>query len=161
MGVVWTFFSLICPFSPLSPSLWETVRYRLKYCLKGPLNPKQPTNQHPERGRKKREMIGERKIYPNNPHPHLLQTQKALALPLFKLVERPGIKIFPSPNRKDLSTGTTTVEPIHIMAVSQLAMTREIIPKNRHHPTAARTAGSCPTQHNLPTRAQLKEEGKS
>ena len=31
-------------FSPLSPSLWETVRYRLKYCLKGPLNPKQPTN---------------------------------------------------------------------------------------------------------------------
>ena len=31
--------------SLLSPSLWETVRYRLKYCLKGPLNPKQPTNQ--------------------------------------------------------------------------------------------------------------------
>ena len=28
-------------FSPLSPSLWETARYRLKYCLKGPLNPKQ------------------------------------------------------------------------------------------------------------------------
>ena len=28
----------------LSPSLWETARYRLKYCLKGPLNPK-PTNQ--------------------------------------------------------------------------------------------------------------------
>ena len=38
-------FTLIYPFSPLSPSLWETVRYRLKYCLKGPLNPKQPTNQ--------------------------------------------------------------------------------------------------------------------
>ena len=32
-------------FSPLSPSLWETARYRLKCCLKGPLNPKQPTNQ--------------------------------------------------------------------------------------------------------------------
>ena len=31
--------------SPLSPSLWETARYRLKYCLKGPLNPTQPTNQ--------------------------------------------------------------------------------------------------------------------
>ena len=30
--------------SPLSPSLWETARYRLKYILKGPLNPKQPTN---------------------------------------------------------------------------------------------------------------------
>ena len=45
----WVFFfdifSLICPFSPLSPSLWETARYRLKYCLKGPLNPKQPINQ--------------------------------------------------------------------------------------------------------------------
>ena len=38
-------FLLIYPFSPFSPSLWETARYRLKYCLKGPLNPKQPTNQ--------------------------------------------------------------------------------------------------------------------
>ena len=38
-------FSLIYLFCFLSPSLWETTRYRLKYCLKGPLNPKQPTNQ--------------------------------------------------------------------------------------------------------------------
>ena len=38
-------FILLCPFSPLSPSLWETARYRLKYCLKEPLNLKQPTNQ--------------------------------------------------------------------------------------------------------------------
>ena len=38
-------FTLIYPFSPLSPSLWETAQNRLKYCLKGPLNPKQPTNQ--------------------------------------------------------------------------------------------------------------------
>ena len=38
-------FTLLYLFSPLSPSLWETVRYRLKYCLKGPLNPKQPANQ--------------------------------------------------------------------------------------------------------------------
>ena len=36
-------FTLTCSFSPLSPSLWETARYRLKYCLKGPLNPKLPT----------------------------------------------------------------------------------------------------------------------
>ena len=36
-------FTLIYHFFPLSPSLWETARYRLKYCLKGPLNPK-PTN---------------------------------------------------------------------------------------------------------------------
>ena len=38
-------FTLLYPFYPLSPSLWETARYRLKYCLKGPLNPKHPTNQ--------------------------------------------------------------------------------------------------------------------
>ena len=44
VGVVWTFL-LSSILSPLSPSLWETARYRLKYCLKGPLNPKQPTNQ--------------------------------------------------------------------------------------------------------------------
>ena len=38
-------FSLIYQFSFLSPSLWETARYRLKYCLKGPLStPNQPTN---------------------------------------------------------------------------------------------------------------------
>ena len=37
-------FSLIYHFSLPSPSLWETARYRLKYCLKGPLSPKQPTN---------------------------------------------------------------------------------------------------------------------
>ena len=37
-------FTLIYPFSSLSPSLWETARYRLKYCLKGPLNQKQATN---------------------------------------------------------------------------------------------------------------------
>ena len=43
-GVVWTFL-LSSILSPLSPSLWETARYRLKYCLKGPLNPKQPTKQ--------------------------------------------------------------------------------------------------------------------
>ena len=37
-------FTLIYSFFPLSPSLWETARYRLKYCLKGPLNPNnQPT----------------------------------------------------------------------------------------------------------------------
>ena len=28
--------------SPVSPALWKTARYRQKYCLKGPLNPKQP-----------------------------------------------------------------------------------------------------------------------
>ena len=37
-------FTLIYHFFPLFPSPLETARYRLKYCLKGPLNPK-PTNQ--------------------------------------------------------------------------------------------------------------------
>ena len=38
-------FTIICPFSPLSPSLSETALCRLKCCLKGPLNPKHSTNQ--------------------------------------------------------------------------------------------------------------------
>ena len=42
--VVWLdIFTLLYLFSPLPPSLRETARYRMKYCLKGPLNPKQPT----------------------------------------------------------------------------------------------------------------------
>ena len=36
-------FSLVYHFSFLSPSVWKMARYRLKYCLKGPLSPKQPT----------------------------------------------------------------------------------------------------------------------
>ena len=43
---VWTFFSFAYRFCVLAPSLWETARYRLKYCLKRPFNPKQPANQH-------------------------------------------------------------------------------------------------------------------
>ena len=31
-------FTLIYPYSTLSPYLWETARYRLKYCLQRPLN---------------------------------------------------------------------------------------------------------------------------
>ena len=40
-------FSLVYHFSILTPSLWETARYRLKYCLKGPLSPNQPTKNPP------------------------------------------------------------------------------------------------------------------
>ena len=43
-------FTLLYLFSSLSPSLWETARYRLKYCFKGPLNPKQQTNLECTRG---------------------------------------------------------------------------------------------------------------
>ena len=31
-------FTLMYPFLPLSPSLWDTARYRLKFYLKVPLN---------------------------------------------------------------------------------------------------------------------------
>ena len=41
-SLVWTFFSHLSFLS----SLWDMARYRLKYCLKGLLNPKQPTNQY-------------------------------------------------------------------------------------------------------------------
>ena len=33
-------FSLVYHFSFLTPSLWETARYRLKYCLKRAVKPK-------------------------------------------------------------------------------------------------------------------------
>ena len=39
------FFPLVYHFSLLSSFLWEADRYRLKYCIKGPLSPNQPTNQ--------------------------------------------------------------------------------------------------------------------
>ena len=45
-GACLDIFTLVYHFSFLSPSLWETARYRLKYCLKGPLSPtNQLTNQ--------------------------------------------------------------------------------------------------------------------
>ena len=45
-GVCLDFFlSSINLYLLLSPSLRETVRYRLQYCLKGPLSSKQPTYQ--------------------------------------------------------------------------------------------------------------------
>ena len=44
-GGCFDIFSLVYHFSFLTPSLWETARYRLKYCLKGPLSPNQPTIQ--------------------------------------------------------------------------------------------------------------------
>ena len=44
-GLFGHFFSRLS-FLFLSPSLWETAQYRLKYCLKGPLSPKQPTIHH-------------------------------------------------------------------------------------------------------------------
>ena len=41
----WGLFGVFSLSLSLSLSLWETARYRLRYCLKGPLNTKQPTNQ--------------------------------------------------------------------------------------------------------------------
>ena len=44
-GLFRHFFSLLSFILSFSLSLWETARNGLKYCLKGPLSPKQPTNQ--------------------------------------------------------------------------------------------------------------------
>ena len=44
-GLFGHFFSHLSLLFSFSLSLWETARYRLKYRLKGPLNPEQPTNQ--------------------------------------------------------------------------------------------------------------------
>ena len=44
-GFILYIFPLVYHFFLLSSSLWETARYRLKYCLKGPFSPKQPTDQ--------------------------------------------------------------------------------------------------------------------
>ena len=38
------FFSRLSFLSSFSHSFWEMAQYRLKYCLKGPLSQKQPTN---------------------------------------------------------------------------------------------------------------------
>ena len=43
-GGCFDIFILVYHFTFLSPSLWETARYRLKYCRKGPFSPKQPNN---------------------------------------------------------------------------------------------------------------------
>ena len=40
-------FSPLYLFSPLSLTLWETARYRLKYCLKGPLQNNQSITANP------------------------------------------------------------------------------------------------------------------
>ena len=49
-------FSLDYHFSLLSPSLWEAVRYRLKFCLKGSLN----QNNQPTRLRRVRSVVRRR-----------------------------------------------------------------------------------------------------
>ena len=78
-GVCLDIFTLIYPFFPLSPSLWETARYRLKYCLKGLVGwlfwIKRPfetvfqsiSGRLTKRGRKKRELIDERKNVQTTP----------------------------------------------------------------------------------------------
>ena len=44
-GFVLDLFTLLYPFPPFSLFLKETTRYRLKYYLKGPLNPTQQEQQ--------------------------------------------------------------------------------------------------------------------
>ena len=68
-GGVLDIFTLLYPFSHLSPSLWETARYRLRYCLKGSLNPKQLTNQPnsvPNQTKKKKKKTATGKGFPKS-----------------------------------------------------------------------------------------------
>ena len=72
-------FSMANHFSFLSAHLWETVRYRLKYCLKGPLYPNQLLLgslpfEAVFHSISEKEMIGERKES-NYHNPHLLYAQ--------------------------------------------------------------------------------------
>ena len=54
--------SLPSTIAPPPPSLWETARYGLKYCPKGPLNPKQPTNQPRETEKENRSNRREKNV---------------------------------------------------------------------------------------------------
>ena len=63
-GVCLDIFTLI---SPLSPSLWWTARYRLKYCLKGLLNPKQPTKLFGETARYRQKYYFKGPLSPKRP----------------------------------------------------------------------------------------------
>ena len=97
-------FSLFCHFSFLSPSLWETARYRLKYCLKGPLSPKQPTNQPtisgrvPERGRKKRKLIDERKNIQTTPTRTYCKRNRPLPYYHPNKLDAPALEVYPAPS---------------------------------------------------------------
>ena len=86
-------FIFICPFSPLSPSLWETARYRLKYCLKGTLNPKQPTKQ--------------------SKHPPTALTASAV----IKIVGLPALEVYPARSHHPTTPKTQVMPPCPMPAL--------------------------------------------
>ena len=68
LGLFGHFFSRLIISLFLFPTLWEKARKKLKYCLKGPLNPK-TTNQSPL----------------STPYrPHLVEAQPALTLSILE-----------------------------------------------------------------------------
>ena len=79
-------FTLIYPFFPFSLRLWETARYRLKYCLRGPLNSK-PSN--PKRGRQRRERTDESKNVQTAP-PAPTTSAAGPCPTVIQIVGRPG-----------------------------------------------------------------------
>ena len=89
-GLFGHFFLSCIPISPLSPSLWKSARYRLEYCLKGPFNPKQPTNRAitgNSTGYSKMQYISSSaQIYPRN---YTLRAQQMQFVRLFTII--PGI----------------------------------------------------------------------
>ena len=89
-------FILIYLYSPLSPFLWETARYRLKYCLKGPLNPKQPTNRLPKRGRQRRQRVDESINVQTTPTRAPNASAVGTCPTVIQIVGRPGTGSLPS-----------------------------------------------------------------
>ena len=137
------------------------VLISLKFCWQG-LKPQVTYPSIPERVRKKREMIGERENTSEQSPPAPTASTVSSCPTVIQIGRTPRHQKLPiaqlqRPQHWNNYCWTHTYYGRTI--ASQLAMTREVIPNNRHHPTPARTAGSCPTRHNLPTRP-LTRRGK-
>ena len=75
---------------------WEMARYRLKYCLKGPLSPKLPTYLRlPKRRRKKRGRIDESKNVQTTP-PAPTASAVGPCPTVIRIVGRPGTGSLPT-----------------------------------------------------------------
>ena len=82
-------FSLVYHFSFLSPTLWETARYRLKNCLKGPLSPKQPNNQPDMTEILLKKDVSSQGIHPSFPKRQMhIYCMPATSVPTFRLMSQ-------------------------------------------------------------------------
>ena len=118
-----------------------SVLISLKFCRKW-LKPQVTHPSVPERGTKKREMIGERKIYPNNPPAPTASTVSPCPtiIQIGRTTRHQKLPTVQPQRLQHWNTDCWTHTYYSRTIAGQLAMTREIIPNNRHHPTASRTA---------------------